>query len=313
METPDNAPAKALDPASSDMATPEGMTLSTTPTSLLSTTEIAEVAAWIADRNADASAHVGYLSTRADEVSAEIANMEKGSVIAHCVRHADRVGLMIAEWDPVSTRAWLHGPWTADDAIADGLFAALAPHIPARNTEHEVFCDERNATVTGFARRHGMVLAGAFDTRSIGREVETPEPENVILPAEPHHLASFARIHRLTHPEAHRSAEQIVADDVPLLVALAGETVLGYGTRVVIPGSSTGLIEHIGVDPDLPDERRSQVRDDLLASSVRLLFANHDISHVEIVARPERAAEFERLGFRLLRSMRAYRSVVESG
>lgn len=283
-------------------------TIATAAVSRLSESELVSLAAWIADRNTHHASYVGYVGVETDQVRAELADMEAGAVVAHAVAGGVRVGLLMAEWDPTSTRVWLHGPWTDDEAVADAMFAALAPHIPEQNTEHEVFCDERNATVVTFARRRGMELAGAFDILRVGRDHSIAEPEHTIVPFEPRHTEAFTRIHRHVHPEAHRTAERIVADGIPLLIALDGDTVLGYASGTVLPDSAIGTIEHVGVDPDLPQDRWAAVYRNLLAASTRRLFTDPAVSHVEIVARVERTPVLNEFGFRLYHAMRAYRT-----
>lgn len=284
--------------------------ISVAPVADLSAAELDDVAAWVAPRNGPRHSYVGYLGTYAPQVRAELDALSPGAVIAQLHHGGRRTAMMIGEWDPHSSRAWLHGPWAPVDEVADAVFAALRPHLPADKFEWEAFCDRTNRMVTGFAERHGLLPDGAFDILQVTRGGDLPAPVNLVTPYDEHHFAAFEKLHYDAHPDTHLTAARIVAEGVPLWFAFHEGEVRGYITIRRSAGESIARIEHMSTDPTLPEAVRAQLKTDLLASALAQIFDDQDINQVEITTRtvtsdPAASA----VGFELVRQMGLYRTV----
>ncbi|WP_134765078.1 GNAT family N-acetyltransferase [Nocardioides sp. 1609] len=286
------------------------VSISVTPVAELSGAELDDVAAWVAPRNGPRQTYVGYLGTYAPQVRAELDALSPGAVVAQLHYGGHRMAMMIGEWDPESSRAWLHGPWAAADEVADAVFAALEPYLPAAKNEWEVFCDRSNRMVTGFAERHGLLPDGAFDILQVARGGQLPTPVNTVTRYDEAHFAAFEKLHYNAHPDTHLTAERIVTEGVPLWLGFYDGEVRGYITIRRSAGESIARIEHMSTAPSLAEGARTQLKTDLLASALSQIFDEPEINQVEITTRtvtsdPAAAA----VGFQLIRQMGLYRTV----
>ncbi|SNS61655.1 Acetyltransferase (GNAT) family protein [Asanoa hainanensis] len=272
--------------------------------------ELRDVAVWLAARNRLPASYVGYLGSVGEQVYVELKALSPGAVLAQLHHRGKRVGLMMAEWDPKSSRAWLHGPWAPLDEAADALYAALSPHIPAEKNELEAFCDRANRIVTDFAACNGLLPDGVFNNLAFARGGEVAEPVNPVLPYEERHFAAFERLHYNAHPDTELTAARIVAEGVPLWLVFRDGAMRGYFTYRYAAGESIARIEHMSTDPSLPEDIRTEVWVDLLRAALRTIFENPRIGQVEMVTRSVQSDPgASAVGFELVRSMRIFRTV----
>lgn len=292
--------------------TDSAVKLSVTEVADLPEDELREVAGWLAARNSQAKFYSGYLGIGSAQLQAELVALSPGAVIAQLHHAEKRVAVMMAEWDPDSARVWLHGPWAPIDQVADALFRALVPHIPSEKTELEVFCDQSNKIITNFAARNGLVPDGVFDTLAVARREEIAEPVNPVRPYEDMDFAALDKLHYNTHPDSNLTAERILAEKIPLWIAFHGDEVAGYLTCRFSAGDSVARIEHMGVEPSLPEDTRTQLRIDLLNVALREMFNDPKISQVEMArlsAKEDTGAGA--VGFELIRSLNIFRTVAK--
>jgi ribosomal protein S18 acetylase RimI-like enzyme len=268
--------------------------------------QIAEFGRYAAACNADPSQHIGYVAEEADDVTDELTGLEGEHVYA-VARDGERLcGLLCAEWDTDIGRTWLYGPWADTPGLMDRLYAAVRPLVPPGAAQHELFCDVANAAVVAFATRHGFPNQTEHVILRFSREqlADLPPVSLPLLTPELH--GQFADLHDAAFPNTYAPARELLKGSQPILVAVAGDTLLGYIALKLRPEFAEAQIEYLAV-AEAARGRGTGAR--LLTAGLHHILADDRYGKVDLVTNnPAARRLYERVGFTLLREMRAFRT-----
>jgi ribosomal protein S18 acetylase RimI-like enzyme len=281
----------------------------------------AELARFVAAHNGDPAHHIGYLGDEANDVIAELTDLDEDAAFGTARDRSGRlVGLLGVEWDTGIGRAWLLGPWTALDPtdaetgsdsdngsdLMDRLYATVDREIPDGVSEREIFCAVTNAAVVAFAGRHGFgpPRQQAILTFPRSRLADLPP---VTLPAlTSRYVDQFMALHDSAFPGTHTPAAGLLDKGEPIWMAVDGDTLLGYVTLKLRPEFDDAQIDYLAV---AEPARGRGVGATLLAAALHLAFADARITSMELVtSNPVARRLYERTGFTLSHDMRSFRA-----
>ena len=219
------------------------------------------------------------------------------------------IGVMGAEYERPSGRAWLRGPFALRHwpQVADGLWKLLEKSLPDEITRFDSFLNAANVqgqafyAAAGFAERHRAhvysVTADRF--RHIDRTKIAQTPVRLISPAD---YAGFSAIHDKVFANTFIQGSQIVEkmdDDHRVWVQVDGDQVRGYLYGVQESWADDGYVEFLGVDES---ERGRGIGGALLLKALDWFFAERNLPAVGLTVDDENVNArtlYERVGFRL--------------
>jgi ribosomal protein S18 acetylase RimI-like enzyme len=268
--------------------------------------QLVEFGRYAATRNADPRQHIGYVGAEPHEVAADFRDLEGDYAFAVAREGSRLCGLLGAEWDLDIGRTWLYGPWTDTPELADRLFDAVRPLVPAGAAQFEVFCDAANTAAVAFAGRHGLPphaehVVLRFPRERLGQLTPAPLPR---LARQWHD--QFAALHDRVFPDTYAPSRVLLAQNPPILVAVEGSTLLGYVTLKLRPEFAEAQIEYVAV---AESARGRGVGARLVSAALHEAFADDRYAVMDLVTNnPTARRLYEKVGFTLLRQMRSFRT-----
>jgi ribosomal protein S18 acetylase RimI-like enzyme len=281
-----------------------------------------ELIHFVARLNSDGEHHIGYFGEGEADVRSSLAEclIPPADGFQMAYDGTRLAGIFGVDADPGIGRAWLFGPLIehADwQALADDLFEAVLPLIPAGIREHELFCDVRNARLGEFAVRHGFPLHSENAVLTLARGDYRPPAGRrpAILAYQEIFFDQFEQLHQTLFPAAYFSARQM-AEKIDaqhrLWLAVEADRLLGFHFCKLEPEAGSGYVDFIGTDPSA---RGRGLGADLLAAGCDWMLAapaTQKISLTVNVANVAARALYEKFGFVTDRIMRGYRRPVVS-
>jgi ribosomal protein S18 acetylase RimI-like enzyme len=276
-----------------------------------------ELVQFAARLNSDGAHHIGFFGEGEADIRASLGEClippAEGFMMAYS---GDRlVGIFGVDADPEINRAWHFGPIVDHEDwhdIADQLYAEVVLLIPAGIRDYDLFCDEQNIHVEGFALRHGFPLRSenAILTLERGNYQSSAKGETLVIPYQAGFFEQFEKLHRDLFPNAYFTARQIVKKRDRrhrLLLAAENGQVIGYHFCKIEPESQSGYVDFIGTDPSA---RGRGIAADLLASGVDWMLSASTTKRINLTVDADNNAArslYEKFGFTTSRVMRGYR------
>ena len=280
-----------------------------------------EILDLIAAQQADPRHGIPYLGEHRVGIEAELADLEPAWLGTTRVAHEDGrlVGLALAEWDADSGRAWIFGPWVAGSSDAGWerwarpLLDSVTEQLPDTVLDREICGDVANQRLAGLADEMGWTpgVVNHIFVADATAALDWPGDDTRLRPVTADDLAELRPLHDREFPATYATADQLVtraADGAwTVLVAEHDGVFAGYAAGYVQPdgdgflSSSRSPRRHVASDSVWHWWRPCGRR--LIESSPH---ANVNLT-VEDPREPARRL-YEKLGFRLEASMRAYRS-----
>lgn len=279
-----------------------------------------QLVAFVARLNSDAEHHIGFFGEDEAEVRLSLAECQippsEGFQMAY---EADRlVGVFGVDADPEIDRAWLFGPLVehADwHAVADQLYSAALPSIPAGIRDRDLFCDVQNVHMDEFARRHGFARRSENAVLMLARESYHPfaERQSRVIPYNASFFEQFEELHRMLFPNAYFTARQMTEKldgSHQLFLAVEADQLRGYHFCKTEPDSESGYVDFIGT---ASPARGRGIGADLLAAGVDWMLAASTTRKINLTVNADNIAArglYEKFGFITERVMRGYRKQV---
>lgn len=282
------------------------------------TDRIDELVAFIARMNDDPAQHVAYFGVGEADVRSTLAEAiippADGFYLAY--ENEKLVGIFGVDADPEIGRAWLLGPiieHVAWQKIADELFNALLPIIPAGIREHELFCDAKNVNLRQFAERRQFPSRGETAIFSLERDAYNRHPIPVHIQSfQESYFNSFERLHNELFPNTYYTARQIVEkldDHHRLFLATDGDKLLGY--HFCKTEAESGYVDFIGVDSSA---RGRGVGVSLLASGLDWMFAAPTTARINLTVNADNDSAqslYKKFGFVCERVTIGFRKTIQ--
>lgn len=277
-----------------------------------------ELVAFVTRLNALTEHHIGFFGAREDDIRQTLAALDPPVHEGFVVAEADgvTVGLMGVECDTEIGRAWLFGPlidhpdW---QTLADRLYAAVQPLLPAGIHEHDIFCDVHNHNCRTFATRHGFDLRKEAAILNLSRERFALVPPMAAESYVEVYFEQLEALHNLLFPGTYYTARQMVEKqdaETHLLVATENRQLLGYIFFKLEPEAAQGYIDFIGVAEPY---RNRGIGKRLLAAAVHIMAAAPQVQVISLTTTPANEAAmrlYAGMGFTLERTMAAFRKQI---
>jgi ribosomal protein S18 acetylase RimI-like enzyme len=304
--------------------------------------ELDGVVAFIAGQQARPERRISYVSDEAAGIAAELDGLSPPwATTVRVVRDGERiVGAVVTEWDEALGRAWVVGPWVADDvddigddgdhaawtAVAGELVDAALAQVPATVTRHEMSGEVAHRRLADLAAARGWTATEANHVLVADAGVVAAWPADAgagagtggLRPASAGDVAGIAVLHDAEFPDTYATAAQLVEGQLDgtrvVLVAdaadptgLGGTGLAGYAAGEV-HDDGEGFIDFVVVDPAV---RRAGLGRRLVTAITRRLLERSSLGRVALTVQDHRTsarALYDRLGFRSDGSLVAYRS-----
>jgi len=276
-----------------------------------------ELLQFVARLNCQPAHHIGYFDETPAAIRETLRELRPpAQETFHLAMDEGRlVGVLGLEIDPEIGRVWLFGPLIehADwQALADRLYAAVRPLIPAAIHEHELFGDVKNVHLQEFAERHAFPLLGEHAILELKR-AEFMGARRPRLSADQYRPGLFEQLERLhdeLFPHTYLTARQMVErqnENKKLFVMVNEDVLQGYVFCKVEPESGEGYIDFIGVAGPYQGQGIGR---QLLAAALGWIFSVPGIEKVAETVNASNAralklyAEFD---FVIMHTMKGYR------
>jgi RimJ/RimL family protein N-acetyltransferase len=278
------------------------------------------VAQFIAGLNQRAEHHIGYLGDTVESVTCELRELWRPAheVTLAAFDGARLAGVLALDADEQVGRSWLLGPFVAHDdwgMVADRLFDALLPLVPAVAGEAELFCNAANLRCIAFAERHGFTSYKDALIMQLDRADWHGEPAEDVDSPPPHWHAALIALHEATFPNTYYTGSQLLeriaaSPDRRLFAVGDASGLRGYLYAERSPELGEASLEFVGVAPRA--RRRGSGRQ-LARAMLAWAFAAPSVEQVHLTVEPGNHAAvrlYEQLGFRRLQEMRSFRKRV---
>lgn len=267
--------------------------------------------------NGEGIHHIGFFGEAEADVRASLAEClippAEGFMMAY--DQDQLVGVFGVDADTEVNHAWLFGPLVehADwHAIADRLYSAVLPLIPAYIRDRDLFCDVQNVHIEEFAARHGFPLHSENAVLALipGKYTPSAKRMSYIISYEERFFEQFEELHRELFPNTYFTSRQMVEkidENHRLFFAVEGDQLLGYLFCKIEPESESGYIDFIGTDSSA---RRRGIGADLLTSGVEGMLSAQTTKKINLTVNANNTAArnlYEKIGFTVQRVMRGYR------
>ncbi len=268
--------------------------------------------------NADAAHHIGYFGV--GEINVREAFDESSIPPAEGFQLAYEDGKLAGAFgvdaDPEIRRVWLLGPFIdhADwQAVADQLYAAVQPAIPAGDYEHEMFCDVKNINLCQFAERHGFTSRSESAILYLLRndQQRAAKGKTKVIDFQDLFFEQFQQLHDKVFPNTYHTAKQVIEkrdDHHRLLIALEDDQLTGYLFGKI--EEESGYVDFLAVDESF---RRRGIGADLLTVALDWMFAAPSTKNVNLTMNANSTAAFSmysKFGFITERITRGYRKKI---
>jgi ribosomal protein S18 acetylase RimI-like enzyme len=276
-----------------------------------------DIVKFISRLNNDGTHHIGYFGTDEADIRQTLRELEPpiAGTFQLAMEDGRIVGVLGAEADPEIGRAWLFGPLiehTDWQTVADRLYEALKPLIPAGIHEHELFCDMRNLNVQEFAARHGFPLRSenallVLEKSNFGM-CEIPD-QSIEKYSDPF-FEQFNELHNNLFPNTYYTARQIVEkqnDKTRLFIAANADILQGYVFCKAEPETGQGYLDFIGVPPQFQGQG---IGKRLMSAALGWMFSMPGIKKVAETVNTNNITAlrlYNQFGFISHRTMRGYR------
>jgi ribosomal protein S18 acetylase RimI-like enzyme len=302
--------------------------------------ELDEIVTFIAAQQARPDRRITYVGDEAAGIAAELDGLEPPwATTVRVVRHGGRIaGAVVAEWDEDLGRAWIVGPWVADDlgdgddegeveaeawmASAAELVDAALAQLPATVTRHEMCGEVAHRRLAALAHARGWTATTEVnhvlvaDAAVVAAWDDDPADGEELRSATTDDVAGIAALHDAEFPDTYASAVQLVEGQLDgSRVVLVADDPAGGG-RAGLAGyvagevhdDGEGYIDYLVVDPAA---RRAGLGRRLVVAVARRLLRESSLGPVALNVQDHRAparALYQRLGFRSVGSIVGYRS-----
>ena len=208
--------------------------------------------------NSDGDHHIGFFGEGEADVRASLAEclIPPGDGFRIAYEDNQMIGIFGVDADPEIDRAWLFGPLVEHfdwHGIADLLYAETLSLIPPGIHDYDIFCDEQNSRVGGFALLHGFSLRSVNAVLTLERENYHPiaKRNTEIIDFREVFFDQFEELHRSLFPNAYFTARQMVEkqdEHHRLYLAVEDGRLLGYHFCKIERESESGYVDFIGTD-----------------------------------------------------------------
>ncbi len=217
-----------------------------------------EMLAFVSAHNPAGEHHIGYFGVTPEDIrqSVLMLNLAYTRGFRLALEGNRLVGVCGVDFDPAIGRAWLYGPIVAAEAwthVADMLYAAVQPAIPAGISEHEMFIDSCNDNGRAFALRHGFTSQGEWAIYFItpGRLAALPPAE--ADPWDGRWADSLVALHESLFPRSNYTLAYMLEErerGATLLTLADGDRLAGYFFGRAEAESGEAYVDLVGVRPD---------------------------------------------------------------
>jgi len=270
--------------------------------------------------NGDGKHHIGFFGEGEADVRASLDEClippAEGFLLAY--EGDNLIGVFGVDADPEINRAWLYGPLVEHmdwHMIADKLYAKIIALIPDGIRDHDLFCDEQNASVHEFAARHGFSLRSENAVLALTRGNYTPPAKRKtrIIAYQESFFEELEKLHKTLFPNAYFTARQMVEklnETHKLFLAIEAGQLLGYHFCKIEPEAGSGYVDFIGTEAS---SRNRGIGTALLASGLGWMLSAPTTKKINLTVNADNIAArnlYAKFGFITERVMRAYRKQV---
>jgi ribosomal protein S18 acetylase RimI-like enzyme len=278
-----------------------------------------ELVQFITRLNSDTSHHIGYFGEGDADVRSALAECLTPPADGFMMAYENQlVGIFGVDITPEINRAWLFGPLVEHEdwhVVADQLYQAVLPLVPANIRDRDLFCDVQNIHIEEFARRYGFLLQSENAVMTLLRENYSPSAKRSfeVIPYQVRFFDQFEKLHKILFPNAYFTAQQMAAQRDPnhqLFLAFENEVLLGFIFCKVEPESKSGYVDFIGTDVSA---RGRGIAADLLASGVDWMLSAPSTGKISLTVHVDNIPArnlYEKFGFTIEHVMRGYRKQV---
>jgi ribosomal protein S18 acetylase RimI-like enzyme len=275
-----------------------------------------ELLEFVARLNGAAAQHIGFFGETRAAIRETLLELEPpiDETFRLAVEDGRLVGVLGLESDPEIGRAWLFGPLIEHDdwqAVADQLYEAVKPIIPAGIHEYELFGDVGNVHLQEFAERHAFPLLGEHAILALERaKFVIPTPRSRVSEYQPAFFEQLEQLHDTLFPHTYFTARQMIEkqdENRKLFILADGEILQGYTFCKAEPETGEGYLDFIGVAG--PFQGRGLGKQ-LLAAALDWIFSVPGIEKVAATVRTSNTRAlslYSEFGFVTRRIMKGYR------
>lgn len=260
-----------------------------------------------------------YLGVGREGIAAELGELGPDWTTTVRVARQDGriVGAVVAEWDTDNGRAWVLGPWVAEDDAAWERWArplvdAVLAQVPDAAPDRELAGDVANTRLAALAGALGWPAGEVNHVFVADAEAARhwPDPLVAIRPAGPADAETLRPLHDQEFPASYADVARLLPDPphgkFTVFIAEHDSRFLGYAAGRVQPDGD-GYLDFLAV----PDAARGhRAGRDLVVTIGRWLVDAAPNANVNLTVQDHRLPArrlYESLGFRLEVSMVGYR------
>jgi ribosomal protein S18 acetylase RimI-like enzyme len=275
-----------------------------------------ELLEFVTRLNGDPQHHIGYFGETPGAIRETLLDLEPPAteVFRLAVEDGRLVGVLGLEINPEIGRVWLFGPLIDHDdwqTIADQLYEAVKPIMPAGIQEHELFGDAGNIHLQEFAERHAFPLLGEHAILALERaKFVYSNSRSLVSEYQPAFFGQLEQLHDTLFPHTYFTARQMFekqGENRRLFIVADGDVLQGYAFCKVDPETGEGYLDFIGVAG--PYQGRGLGKQ-LLAAALGWIFSVPGIEKVDetVNTNNTRALSlYSEFGFVTKRIMKGYR------
>ena len=274
-----------------------------------------EMLAFVSAHNPAGEHHIGYFGVTPEDIRQSVLMLNLAYTRGFRLALAGNrlVGVCGVDIYPAIGRAWLYGPIVVAEAwaeVADSLYAAVQPVIPAGIGEHEMFIDSCNANGRAFAQRHGFAEHGEWAIYFITPDRLATLSEAAAEPWDGRWAEPLVALHDSLFPKSNYTLAYMLAErekGATLLVLADGDRLVGYFFGRAEAESGEAYVDLVGVAPEY--QGRGLGRQLMLAglAELRRLPGLRQVNLTVAAGNTAAMRLYDSLGFVKEREMAAYR------
>ncbi len=222
-----------------------------------------EMLAFVSAHNPAGEHHIGYFGVTPEDIRQSVLMLNLAYTRGFRLALAGNrlVGVCGVDIDPAIGRAWLYGPLVVAEAwadVADALYAAVQPAIPAGIGEHEMFIDSCNLNGRAFAQRHDFAEQGEWAIYFLTPDRLALLPAAgtgplVFVPWDEHWGEPLAALNESLFPRSNYTLAYMLAErerGATLLTLADGDRLAGYFFGRAEAESGEAYVDLVGVAPE---------------------------------------------------------------